>query len=90
MPEAMDSVRIGIVSVSDRASSGVYADQGLPALQAWLTRAIRNPIEWQPRLIPDDEAGGESSSTLGRRAVSLGGEIRRPQCPGHHHDRHGG
>ena len=57
MPEAMDSVRIGIVSVSDRASSGVYADQGLPALQAWLTRAIRNPIEWQPRLIPDDEAG---------------------------------
>lgn len=57
MSDSMDKVRIGIVSVSDRASSGVYADQGLPALQAWLTRAIRNSIEWQPRLIPDDEAG---------------------------------
>lgn len=57
MPDTLDSVRIGIVSISDRASSGVYADQGLPALQTWLTRALRNPIEWEPRLIPDDEAG---------------------------------
>jgi molybdopterin adenylyltransferase len=57
MTDTLDSVRIGIVSISDRASSGVYADQGLPALQAWLSRALRNPIEWEPRLIPDDEAG---------------------------------
>ena len=42
---ALDAVRIGIVSISDRASSGVYADQGLPALQSWLTGAVRNPIE---------------------------------------------
>jgi molybdopterin adenylyltransferase len=49
-----DPVRIGIVSVSDRASSGVYEDKGLPALQAWLGRALRNPIDWQPRLIPDE------------------------------------
>jgi molybdopterin adenylyltransferase len=57
MPDTLDSVRIGVVSISDRASSGVYADQGLPALQTWLARALCNPIEWEPRLIPDDEAG---------------------------------
>jgi len=51
---ALERVRIGVVSVSDRASTGVYEDKGLPALQAWLTRAIRNPIEWAPRLIPDE------------------------------------
>ena len=52
-----DAVRIGIVSVSDRASGGVYEDKGLPALRDWLTRALRNPIAWETRLIPDDEAG---------------------------------
>jgi len=52
-----DRVRIGIVSISDRASSGVYEDKGLPALQDWLGRAVRNPIDWETRLIPDDEAG---------------------------------
>ena len=52
-----EPVRIGIVSISDRASSGVYQDQGLPALQAWLSGALRNPIEFVPRLIPDDQAG---------------------------------
>lgn len=51
----LDPVRIGIVSVSDRASSGVYEDQGLPALQAWLTRALRNPLTFVARLIPDEE-----------------------------------
>ena len=49
-----DPVRIGVVSVSDRASSGVYEDKGIPALQDWLGRAVRNPIEWQTRLIPDE------------------------------------
>ena len=52
----LDAVKIGIVSVSDRASSGVYEDKGLPALQDWLTRALRNPIRFEPRLIPDDQA----------------------------------
>ena len=52
-----DTVRIGVVSVSDRASSGVYQDQGIPALQAWLARAIKNPITWATRLIPDDAPG---------------------------------
>ena len=49
-----DPVRIGIVSISDRASTGVYQDQGLPALQDWLTRALHNPIHFEPRLIPDE------------------------------------
>jgi molybdopterin adenylyltransferase len=51
------NLRIGLVSVSDRASSGVYADMGIPALQSWLTSAVRNPIQWETRLIPDEEAG---------------------------------
>ena len=51
-----DPVRVGLVSVSDRASSGVYQDQGLPALQQWLDRALRNPITWETRLIPDEQA----------------------------------
>jgi molybdopterin adenylyltransferase len=53
---AHDRVRIGIVSVSDRASSGVYVDQGLPALQDWLTRALKNPSDFEARLIPDEQA----------------------------------
>jgi molybdopterin adenylyltransferase len=51
----LDPVKIGIVSISDRASSGVYADQGLPALREWLARAIQNPIEFEARLIPDEQ-----------------------------------
>ena len=53
---AFDRVRIGLVSVSDRASSGVYADQGIPALQGWLERALRNPVDWETRLVADEEA----------------------------------
>jgi molybdopterin adenylyltransferase len=49
-----DPVRIGVVSVSDRASAGVYEDKGIPALQDWLARAVRNPVHWETRLIPDD------------------------------------
>ena len=53
---ACDPVKIGIVSISDRASSGVYVDRGLPALQDWLTRALKNPIKFEPRLIADEQA----------------------------------
>lgn len=49
-----DPVTIGIVSISDRASQGVYADKGLPALRDWLTRALKNPITFVERLIPDE------------------------------------
>ena len=52
-----DPIRIGVVSISDRASSGVYEDKGIPALQDWLGRALRNPITWETRLIPDEQAG---------------------------------
>ena len=51
-----EPIRIGIVSVSDRASTGVYEDKGLPALKAWLTKALRNPIAFEARLIPDEQA----------------------------------
>ncbi len=55
MNTPFDPIKIGIVSISDRASSGVYQDQGLPALQDWLTRALQNPITFEPRLIPDEQ-----------------------------------
>ena len=51
-----EPVRIGIVSISDRASAGTYEDKGLPALQEWLTRALQNPITFDARLIPDEQA----------------------------------
>jgi molybdopterin adenylyltransferase len=57
-----DPVKIGIVSISDRASSGVYEDKGLPALQSWLTAALQNPITFEARLIPDETA--KISATL--------------------------
>jgi molybdopterin adenylyltransferase len=57
-----DSVRIGLVSISDRASSGAYEDKGLPSLRQWLQRALRNPVQWESRLIPDEQ--GRISDTL--------------------------
>lgn len=57
-----DAVKIGIVSVSDRASRGVYEDKGLPALKEWLGRALLNPVEFEERLIPDEQA--QISATL--------------------------
>ena len=51
-----DTIKIGIVSISDRASSGTYEDKGLPALRDWLGHALYNPIEFVERLIPDDKA----------------------------------
>jgi molybdopterin adenylyltransferase len=54
--DSFDPLRIGVVSVSDRASTGVYEDKGIPALKDWLGRAVRNPIAWETRLIPDEQA----------------------------------
>ena len=62
MSAPFDAVKIGIVSVSDRASSGVYEDKGLPALKEWLGRALLNPVEFAERLIPDEQA--QISATL--------------------------
>ena len=53
---ALDPVRIGIVSISDRASSGTYEDKGLPALRDWLGQALQNPLSFEARLIPDEQA----------------------------------
>ena len=55
MSSSLETVRIGLVSASDRASAGVYEDKGIPALQDWLSRAVLNPIEWQTRLIADEQ-----------------------------------
>ena len=68
-----DTVRIGVVSISDRASTGVYEDQGIPALKDWLGRALRNPIEWHARLIPDEQAG--ISATLIELADTAGCDL---------------
>ena len=62
---APDPVTIGIVSISDRASSGAYEDKGLPALQDWMGKALKNPITFAPRLIPDEQA------TISRTLIEL-------------------
>ena len=80
MNDDLDPVRIGVVSVSDRASSGVYEDKGIPALQEWLERAVRNPLVWETRLIPDEQA--DISAAL-RELVDDG--ALRPRA---HHRRH--
>lgn len=52
----MDTLRIGLVSISDRASSGVYQDKGIPALESWLEKALTTPYDIQTRLIPDEQS----------------------------------
>ena len=61
MTSAHDSVRIGLVAASDRASQGVYRDEGIPALEQWLGGALLNPIEFDRRLIPDERATIEAT-----------------------------
>jgi molybdopterin adenylyltransferase len=56
MSDDFDRVKIGLLSVSDRASAGVYEDKGIPALQTWLGRALKNPLDWDARVIPDEQA----------------------------------
>jgi molybdopterin adenylyltransferase len=52
---------VGLVSISDRASEGVYEDKGIPALQEWLASALTTPYTTEPRLIPDDRANIEAT-----------------------------
>lgn len=56
-------LKIGLVSISDRASTGIYADQGLPELKKWLQRAILNPLVLVEHLIPDEQPLIESILT---------------------------
>lgn len=51
----MNTLRVGLVSVSDRASSGVYQDKGIPALEEWLTQTLSTPFQVESRLIPDEQ-----------------------------------
>ncbi len=57
LPATPEPVKIGVVSISDRASTGVYVDKGLPALKEWLAHALHNPITFEERLIPDEQNG---------------------------------
>ncbi len=51
-----DAAKIGLLSISDRASKGVYQDEGLPALEGWLRSALKNPLTIVSRVIPDEQA----------------------------------
>lgn len=51
----MNTLRIGLISVSDRAANGIYQDQGIPALESWLGNAISSPFEIESRLVPDEQ-----------------------------------
>ncbi len=53
--------KIGLISISDRASKGEYEDQGIPNLKAWLQKAIASPFETLEKIIPDEKAVIESS-----------------------------
>ena len=56
-----DAAKIGLLSISDRASQGIYRDEGLPALEAWLTSALKNPLTFVSLVIPDEQALIEAS-----------------------------
>ncbi|WP_394781754.1 molybdopterin adenylyltransferase [Undibacterium sp.] len=58
---AADTLKIGLVSISDRASSGVYQDQGLPALEEWFGKALSSAWTMETRLIPDERAAIEQA-----------------------------
>lgn len=51
----MNTLRIGLISVSDRAANGIYQDQGLPALEEWLSGALTTPFKIEKRLVPDEQ-----------------------------------
>ena len=55
-PASFDAVKIGLLSISDRASKGIYQDEGLPALASWLQSAVKNPLTIVSRVIPDEQA----------------------------------
>ncbi len=56
-----DELLIGLVSISDRASQGVYEDQGIPSLKAWFGEALTSPWRMETRLIPDEQPLIEST-----------------------------
>ncbi len=55
MTNIMNILRIGLISVSDRAANGIYQDQGIPALESWLSTALTTPFVIETRLVPDEQ-----------------------------------
>ncbi len=55
MTAPLDPLKIGLLSISDRASQGIYEDAGIPALKAWIAEVILNPVDIDARLIPDEQ-----------------------------------
>ena len=72
-----DSIRIGLVSISDRASSGTYEDKGLPALEAWFGDVLANPAEFVTRLIPDEQPLIEATLAIAHKVLPGFGEAMR-------------
>lgn len=64
-----DELIIGLVSISDRASAGVYEDQGVPALRDWFSQALTSPWQMETRLIPDDQG------TIEKTLIALVDEV---------------
>ena len=64
-----DELLIGLVSISDRASTGIYEDQGVPALKEWFAQALSSPWQMENRLIPDDQ------STIEKTLIELVDDI---------------
>ncbi|MFW8567143.1 molybdopterin adenylyltransferase [Orrella sp. 11846] len=70
VPTQVAGLKIGLVSISDRASEGVYADQGVPSLKEWFARALVSPYETHERLIADDRL------TISQTLISLVDDVR--------------
>ena len=68
-----DELLVGLVSVSDRAASGEYQDQGIPELQSWLSATVVGPVQYATRLIPDDQQG--ISDTLTELVDQIGCDL---------------
>ncbi|OSI08867.1 Molybdopterin adenylyltransferase [Neisseria animaloris] len=61
MSKTLATVTIGLLSASDRASSGVYRDEGIPALKEWLQAAVNNPVHFTEALVPDEQSAIEAA-----------------------------
>jgi molybdopterin adenylyltransferase len=81
----MSELLIGLVSISDRASAGVYDDKGIPSLNEWFAAALKSPWRMESRLIPDEQTGIERTlieliDTAGCHLVlTTGGTVPAPR-----------
>jgi molybdopterin adenylyltransferase len=68
-----DEIKIGLISISDRASKGIYTDEGIPALRTWLTSALTTPVIFHERLIADERE--EITETIVELVDELGCDL---------------